>query len=62
MNDFTKEELQLLLRYSEHLDYPVQQIAEARRLKLSIKLQSMIDNYEICGLCNRCDCQECPCR
>lgn len=44
MNDFTKDELQIL---SEYLDYPIEEIAgyEGNRLQLSVKLQSLIDNY-----------------
>jgi hypothetical protein len=44
MNDFTKEELQIL---SEYLDYPIEEIAgcERNRLQLVLKIQSMIDKY-----------------
>jgi len=61
MNDFTKEELEIL---SEYIDYPIQEIigTEGNRLKLASKIQSLIDNYcEHLGddrddnnFCNKC--------
>ncbi len=55
MNDFTKEELEFMhkwLNWITEENYP-----------LKNKIQSMIDNYsETCGLCNRTNCEDCPCR
>lgn len=56
MNKFTKEELQYI--YDAVMDTEIPMLGY-----LPTKIESMIDNYpEICGLCNRYDCQECPCR
>lgn len=56
MNDFTKEELEQLLDCcygGMHDDHPV----EDYKLRLQVKIQSMIDNYcEHEDTCRNCEC------
>lgn len=61
MNDFTKEELEEL--HCVWFNMLSARDATPFEEVLLRKLEAMIDNYpEICGLCNRTNCQECPCR
>lgn len=62
MNDFTKEELTYIRDY---IFNGAASIRLDRHDALRDKLQSLIDNYcehEVCGLCNKSNCEECPCR
>ena len=62
MNDFTKEELYKLQWFLDNFPICNQELEESWNI-LQSKIQSMIDNYqEICELCNRKNCEGCPCR